>query len=218
MTDRYLDMTAALHDYVVAHSEPISQLEAELFAETASLGPISRMQIGADQGALLTALVSASRAQFAVEVGTFTGYSALRIAAELAPGGRLLCCDISEQWTSIARRYWARAGVADRIELVLGPALDTLSGLPTDVAVDFAFIDADKVNYAHYYDALVPRMRAGGIIAVDNTLWSGAVVDPSVNDDDTVALRAFNDHVLADPRTWTAMLSTGDGVTVNVVR
>lgn len=217
MTDRFLTMTDELHRYVVDHSQPLSDVEADLFAETAELGPISMMQISADQGAFLTALTRATGARFAVEVGTFTGYSALRIAAGLVPGGRLLCCDVSEEWTAIAQKYWGLAGVDDRIELRLAPAIDTLNSLPMDAAIDFAFIDADKPGYEAYYEALVPRMRPGGVIAVDNTLWGGAVVDPAVDDADTAALRAFNEHALADPRTLTAIVATGDGVTLNVV-
>ena len=217
MTDRFLMMTDELHRYIVDHSQPLSDVEADLFAETAELGPISMMQISADQGAFLTALTRATGARFAVEVGTFTGYSALRIAAGLVPGGRLLCCDVSEEWTAIAQKYWGLAGVDDRIELRLAPAIDTLNSLPMDAAIDFAFIDADKPGYEAYYEALVPRMRRGGVIAVDNTLWGGAVVDPAVDDADTAALRAFNEHALADPRTLTAIVATGDGVTLNVV-
>lgn len=217
MTDRFLTMTDELHRYIVDHSQPLSDVEADLFAETAELGPISMMQISADQGAFLTALTRATGARFAVEVGTFTGYSALRIAAGLVPGGRLLCCDVSEEWTAIAQKYWGLAGVDDRIELRLAPAIDTLNSLPMDAAIDFAFIDADKPGYEAYYEALVPRMRPGGVIAVDNTLWGGAVVDPAVDDADTAALRAFNEHALADPRTLTAIVATGDGVTLNVV-
>ena len=217
MTDRFLTMTDELHRYIVDHSQPLSDVEADLFAETAELGPISMMQISADQGAFLTALARATGARFAVEVGTFTGYSALRIAAGLVPGGRLLCCDVSEEWTAIAQKYWGLAGVDDRIELRLAPAIDTLNSLPMDAAIDFAFIDADKPGYEAYYEALVPRMRPGGVIAVDNTLWGGAVVDPAVDDADTAALRAFNEHALADPRTLTAIVATGDGVTLNVV-
>ena len=214
MTDRFLTMTDELHRYVVDHSQPLSDVEADLFAETAELGPISMMQISADQGAFLTALTRATGARFAVEVGTFTGYSALRIAAGLVPGGRLLCCDVSEEWTAIAQKYWGLAGVDDRIELRLAPAIDTLNSLPMDAAIDFAFIDADKPGYEAYYEALVPRMRPGGVIAVDNTLWGGAVVDPAVDDADTAALRAFNEHALADPRTLTAIVATGDGLTL----
>ncbi len=217
MTDRFLMMTDELHRYIVDHSQPLSDVEADLFAETAELGPISMMQISADQGAFLTALTRATGARFAVEVGTFTGYSALRIAAGLVSGGRLLCCDVSEEWRAIAQKYWALAGVDDRIELRLAPAIDTLNSLPMDAAIDFAFIDADKPGYEAYYEALVPRMRPGGVIAVDNTLWGGAVVDPAVDDADTAALRAFNEHALADPRTLTAIVATGDGVTLNVV-
>ena len=158
--------------------------------------------------------MGAVRPLFAVEVGTFTGYSSLAIARALPEGGRLLCCDVSEEWTTVARRHWEAAGVADRIDLVIGPAADTLAGLPAELRVDFAFIDADKGGYLDYYEALVPRLSPHGLIAVDNVLWSGRVVDPDAEDADTVAIRAFNDHVAADPRVEAVMLSVGDGVTL----
>jgi caffeoyl-CoA O-methyltransferase len=172
------------------------------------------MQIGPDQYALLTLLVRLVGAANAVEVGTFTGTSAAAIAQGLAPGGRLLCCDISDEWTSIARRHWADAGLADRIELRLAPALETLGALPPDPPVDFAFIDADKPGYIGYYEALVPRLRPGGLLVADNVLWSGRVVDESADDESTRAIRAFNDHVAADERCDRVMLAVGDGITL----
>jgi caffeoyl-CoA O-methyltransferase len=150
----------------------------------------------------------------AVEVGTFTGTSALAVAQALAPGGRLLCCDVSETWTAIARRHWQAAGVADRIDLRIAPALETLQALPQDAAVDFAFVDADKGGYVSYYEELVPRLRAGGVLVADNVLWSGRVVDAEATDDDTEAIRAFNDHVSADDRVDRVMLAVGDGITI----
>jgi caffeoyl-CoA O-methyltransferase len=152
--------------------------------------------------------------RFAVEVGTFTGYSSICVARALAPDGRLLCCDVSEEWTTIARTYWERAAVADRIDLRLAPAAETLRALPTDPAIDWAFIDADKTGYRTYWDEIVPRMRPGGLVLVDNVLWSGKVVDETVNDADTVALREFNDHVLADERVEHVLLPVADGLTV----
>jgi caffeoyl-CoA O-methyltransferase len=149
-----------------------------------------------------------------VEVGTFTGYSALCLARGLEPGGRLLCCDVSEEWTAIAQAAWQAAGVDDRIDLHIAPALDTLKAQPSTPDIDLAFIDADKPNYRSYYNELVPRMRPGGLVVVDNVLWSGRVVDPSATDPDTEAIRAFNEHVLADPRTDSVMLPIADGLTL----
>ena len=203
-----------LHHYVVSHSAAPDDVQASLIATTAALGPLAFMQVAPDQGTFLSLLVGAVRPLFAVEVGTFTGYSSLAIARALPEGGRLLCCDISEEWTTVARHHWEAAGVADRIDLVIGPAADTLAGLPTELRVDFAFIDADKGGYLDYYEALVPRLSPHGLIAVDNVLWSGRVVDPDAEDADTVAIRAFNDHVAADPRVEAVMLSVGDGMTL----
>lgn len=215
MTDpKSVAVTPELHDYLVAHGAPPDDVQRALIVETAELGPVSGMQIAPEQGAFMTMLVRMLDARFAVEVGTFTGYSSLCIARGLAPGGRLVCCDVSEEWTAIARRYWKQAGVDDRIELRLAPALETLASLPRDTAVDFAFIDADKRGYLDYYEALLERLRPGGVIAVDNVLWSGAVVDPQRGDDDTNAIRAFNDHVAADERVERVMLPIADGLTL----
>ena len=204
----------ALHHYVVSHSATPDDIQMSLIETTAALGPLAFMQVAPDQGAFLSLLVGAVRPFFAVEVGTFTGYSSLAIARALPEGGRLLCCDVSEEWTTVARRHWEAAGVADRIDLVVGPAADTLAGLPAEARVDFAFIDADKGGYLDYYEALVPRLSPHGLIAVDNVLWSGRVVDPNAEDAETVAIRAFNDHVAADPRVEAVMLSVGDGVSL----
>jgi caffeoyl-CoA O-methyltransferase len=149
----------------------------------------------------------------AVEVGTFTGYSALAIAKGLAPGGRLLCCDVSEEWTSIGRPFWEAAGVADRIDLRIAPALETLRALPLEPHIDLAFIDADKPNYGNYYEEILPRLSAHGVILVDNVLWSGAVVDADATDQNVLAIRAFNAMVAADPRVDAAMLPISDGLT-----
>jgi caffeoyl-CoA O-methyltransferase len=189
----------------------------ELRAETQALGDVAMMQVGSDQGALLTALTRLAGATFAVEVGTFTGYSSICIARGLQPGGRLLCCDVSERYTAIARRAWARAGVEDRIELRIAPALETLRALPSGSAIDVAFIDADKPNYVNYYDELLPRLRPGGLVLADNTLWSGRVADPSADDGDNLAgIRRFNDHVAADAGVATYLLPIADGLTVIV--
>ena len=160
---------------------------------------------------LLTRVVGARRA---IEVGTFTGYSALAIARGLPDDGHLLCCDVSEEWTSIAGRHWDLAGIAGKIELRIGPALDTLRSLPRDESYDLAFIDADKPNYPNYFEELLPRLRRNGVILVDNTLWSGAVIDSSTTDDNTKAIQAFNDMVAADDRVDCVMLAISDGLTL----
>jgi len=173
------------------------------------------MQIGADQGALLAMLVRALAAQRAIEIGTFTGYSALVIASALPAGGKLVCCDVSEEWTNIARRYWKEAGVADRIELKLAPASETLDALIRDGGTgtfDFAFIDADKSNYDAYYEACLTLLRTGGLIALDNMLWSGRVADPQFHDADTDALRAMNAKIRDDTRVDACLMTVGDGV------
>src|SRR4051812_14930757 len=153
-------LSAEIHDYLVQHGTPPDDIERALIQETAALGDIARMQIAPEQGALLRLLTSLLGVTRAIEIGTFTGYSALCIARGLAPGGRLLCCDVSDEWTKIGRPHWEAAGVADRIELRLGPALDTLTSLPDEATFDLAFIDADKPNYLAYYEELLPRLRA----------------------------------------------------------
>jgi caffeoyl-CoA O-methyltransferase len=207
-------LSSEIHEYLVAHGTPPDEIEQALIRETAALGGISMMQIAPEQGALLRILTTVLQVKNAVEVGTFTGYSALCIARGLADGGRLLCCDVSEEWTSIGRKHWEAAGVADRIELRIAPALDTLRSLPRDASIDLAFIDADKPNYVGYYEELVPRLRPNGVVLVDNVLWSGRVVDETANDENTVAIRAFNDHLAADDRVEAVMLAISDGVTL----
>jgi caffeoyl-CoA O-methyltransferase len=218
MSTRSIGLSDALQEYVVAHSMPADDVLAALSKETRDLGEVADMQISPEQGAFLTIVTRLLGARSAVEVGTFTGYSAICIARGLAPGGRLLCCDVSEEWTAIARRAWAAAGVEDRIELRLAPALETLRGLPAGPTIDLAFIDADKPGYAGYWDELVPRMRPGGVLLVDNVLWSGGVVDESVDDEDTRAIRAFNARVRADDRVDAVILPLADGVTLALRR
>jgi caffeoyl-CoA O-methyltransferase len=209
-------LTAVVHEYLVAHGSPPDAALAELIERTQALGGISRMQVAPEQGALLTVLTRLVGATRAVEVGTFTGYSSTCIARGLAPGGRLLCCDVSEEWTAIAREAWDAAGVADRIDLRIAPALETLRSLPDDESIDLVFIDADKGGYLDYYETLLPKVRAGGLIAVDNVLWGGRVVDPADHEADTEAIRTFNDHVATDPRVVTAMVPVADGLTLAV--
>jgi caffeoyl-CoA O-methyltransferase len=203
-----------IHDYLVAHGTPPDDVQEALIEETASLGGVSIMQIAPEQGAFMMVLARAVGARQAIEVGTFTGYSALCIARGLPPDGQLLCCDVSEEWTAIGRRHWERAGVADRIDLRVAPALDTLRSLPPDEVVDFAFIDADKPNYLAYYEEVLARTRPNGLILADNTLWMGAIIDETLTDENTLAMRAFNDFVAADDRVDAVMLPISDGLTM----
>jgi caffeoyl-CoA O-methyltransferase len=212
---RNFTVTDAFRDYDVERGrwrpdDVIRQLQTD----TEALGSVSGMQIGDDQGQFLTMMTRLVGAKRAVEVGTFTGYSSLCIARGLAEGGTLVCCDISHEWTALGVRAWERAGLAGRIDLRIAPALDTLRALPPDADIDLVFIDADKPGYASYWDELVPRVRPGGVLLADNVLWSGAVVDPDVTDENTVALRVFNDKVSADPRVDLVMLTAFDGLTI----
>jgi caffeoyl-CoA O-methyltransferase len=203
-----------LYEYLAAHSSPADALLRDLAAETADRFPGDTvMQIGPEQGTFMTMLAGLMGARHAIEVGTFTGYSSICLARGLAPGGRLICCDVSEEWTSVARAYWQKAGLADRIELRLGPALGTLRALPGEPSFDLAFIDADKEGYIGYWDELVPRLRGGGVILVDNTFLHGRILDRQP-DDRAQAVRDFNDHALADGRVDLVMLSVGDGLTM----
>jgi caffeoyl-CoA O-methyltransferase len=193
---------------------PPDQLQQRLIAETKTLGPMAMMQVSPEQGAFLTILTRLLGATNVVEVGTFTGYSALCMARGLSDGGRLLCCDVNEEWTAIARRYWEEAGVAERIDLRLAPAAETLRALPSSPQLDLAFIDADKPGYLVYYEEVLSRLRPGGAILADNVLWSGRVIDESLSDTNVEAIRAFNDTVAADDRVEAVMLPISDGLTL----
>ena len=213
MSLKTLGLSDELHNYVVAHSAPISDLMRELAEGTRRLLPANAdMQVAPEHATFLTFLTRLLGARNAVEVGTFTGLSSLAIATALPDDGKLTCFDVSTEYTDIARRYWARAGLDDRIELRIGPAQETLSGLPGEPHLDLAFIDADKVGYPAYWAELVPRMRPGGVIAVDNVLRNGAVLDPRSEADQAIA--AFNTQVLADERVDVVMLPLADGVTL----
>lgn len=214
MTPKSFLLTDALHRYLIEHATPIDDLQRALIETTASLGELARMQISPEQGALLSLLVRIAGARRAVEVGTFTGYSALCIARGLPEDGKLLCCDLSEEWTSIARAHWQRAGLADRIDLRIGPAIETLRELPRAADIDLAFIDADKAGYVSYVEELVPRLRPGGLLLIDNVLWSGAVADPAKDDEDTNAIRRCNDYVSAHPDLESVILPVADGLTL----
>jgi caffeoyl-CoA O-methyltransferase len=207
-------VTPEIHEYLVAHGSPLDEVQRSLIDATTALGAVSGMQIAPEQGAFMQLLTQIVGVRFAVEVGTFTGYSALSIARGLQPGGRLLCLDVSEEWTDIGRRHWELAGLADRIELRLGPAADALRELPPDPPIDLAFIDADKPGYRTYYDEIVDRLRPGGVVLLDNVLWGGSVVDPGNTEIETEAIRAVNDHVAADPRVESVMLPISDGLTL----
>ncbi len=204
-----------LAEYIAAHSTRPDSVQLQLMAATeARTGGAARMQIGNDQGSFFEMLTRSIGVRNAIEIGTFTGYSALSIARGLGPEGRLICCDVSEEWTAVATEHWALAGVTDRIDLRIAPALDTLAALPAGLRFELAFIDADKTNYANYYEALLPRMTPNGLILVDNTLWSRQVLDADATEDDTVALRAFNRMVADDPRVRCVIIPMGDGVTM----
>jgi predicted O-methyltransferase YrrM len=217
---RQLNLDERLYRYLVEHSVREPQVLRELREETAKL-PMAGMQIGPDQGQLMALLVKLMGAKRCLEIGVFTGYSSLGVALALPPEGRIIACDVSEEWTAIARRYWQKAGVAHKIDLRLAPALETLDGLRSaggEGLFDFAFIDADKGNYLAYYERCLQLMRRGGLIAVDNTLWSGDVANPENRKSDTVSLRAFNEALHRDERIDLAMLPVGDGLTLALKR
>jgi predicted O-methyltransferase YrrM len=212
---KFLTLDGKLYDYLLAHGHNDDPVLRELARETREkMGRRAGMQIAPEQGTFMTLLARAIGVRRAIEVGTFTGYSAICIARGLAAGGSLLCCDVSEEWTAIARRYWEKAGVDGRITLKLAPALDTLRALPADAVFDFAFIDADKTNYRNYYEEVLRRTRAGGLILVDNVMWAGAVLDEKDQSEDTRAIRAFNDFAVADQRVELVMLPVSDGLTI----
>ena len=216
MANRTTALTDRLYDYLIDVSVREPPLLRELREETSAL-PMAMMQIGPEQGQFMRLLVELIGARRAVEVGTFTGYSALCVAEAMGPQGRLVACDVSEEYTAIARRYWARAGVADRIDLRLGPAVATLDRLLADGAagtIDFVFIDANKPDYDAYYERALKLLRPGGLIAVDNVLWGGAVADPAADDEDTRAIRALNAKLAKDERVSLSLVPIGDGVTL----
>jgi caffeoyl-CoA O-methyltransferase len=214
MDEKFTALTPPLYQYLLDHNPAEDEVLRALAAETLEVGPLAIMQVAREQGLLLTMLTRLVGARRAVEIGTFTGYSSICIARGLADGGRLLACDVSEEWTAIARKYWARAGVQDRIELRIAPAVETLATLPETPEVDLAFIDADKTSYRAYYDALLPRLRPNGLIVFDNVLWMGAVANPDAQDESTVAIRALNDFLVTDERVDVVMLPVADGITL----
>src|ERR1700722_1505211 len=215
MTRRTEQISLHLNAYLTAHSSPPDAVLRELANETADLFPTETgLQIAPEQGTFMTLLTQLARATSALEIGTFTGYSSICIARGLVPGGTLLCCDISEEWTWVAKKYWEKAGLEDRIELRLGPAMDTLLSLPEEELFDLAFIDADKSGYLGYWRQVVPRIRAGGLIMVDNTFSHGRVIDAGNDNPAVIAVRDFNDHAAADDRVDLVMVPIGDGLTL----
>jgi caffeoyl-CoA O-methyltransferase len=219
MTRRSEQISLHLNAYLTAHSTPPDAVLRELATETADRYPNEiSLQVAPELGTFLTLLTRVGRARSGLEVGTFTGYSSICIARGLGAGGRLLCCDVSEEWTSVARKYWEKAGLTDRIELRLGPALDTLRALPEEETFDVAFIDADKIAYPQYWAEVVPRVRGGGVIMVDNTFSHGRVLDAGNDNPSVIAVRTMNDQAAADERVELIMLPIGDGLTVALKR
>ncbi len=216
MTRRTLHLPDELYDYVLDVSLREPPLLKRLREETAPL-KMARMQIGPDQGQFMSLLVELMGARNALEVGTFTGYSALAVALALPDDGRLVTCDVSREWTAIARRYWEEAGVSHKIDLRLAPAMKTLEGLLAEGRAgtfDFTFIDADKESYDAYYERALELTRTGGLITLDNTLWEGRVADPAATDADTDAIRAINTKLAGDERVTLSLLPVGDGLTL----
>ena len=216
MSTGILNLTNDLRDYLWEKGMKEHPALEELREETAQL-PESVMQICPEQGALMANLVRLMSAKRTIEIGTFTGYSALAVALALPEDGKIVACDISEEWTSIGRKKWEQAGISDKIDLRIGPALETLEELLEDgheTSFDFAFIDADKANYLDYYKKCLRLVRKGGVIAIDNVLWSGAVINSEINDDDTKAIRELNDFLAQDDRVSLSMVPIGDGLTL----
>lgn len=213
MTSKITFVDPAVATYIAAHTEAPTALEQRLIDETATM-VYAGMQIGFPQGQFMAMLTRLLRPTTVIEIGVFTGYSALKVAQELRDDATLIACDLSEEWTSIGRPYWQEAGVADRIDLRIGPAADTLAALPSDLVVDMAFIDADKTGYLGYLEELIPHLRPGSVVLVDNVLWSGSVADAKDQEVDTIALREFNAAVLADERLDVALLPIGDGLSM----
>lgn len=201
--------------YLLAHRTADDAVAAELRAETLErFGALGGMMIAEDEGSFLSVLVGALAPRFAVEVGTFTGYSALFIARALPPGGKLLCCDVNAEWARIGAPYLQRAGVAEKIDLRIAPAIETLRALPEKQTIDFAFLDADKANYTAYYEEILKRTRKNGLIAADNVLWHNWLMDAADQHPEAVGVREFNDYVLRDPRVQTSMIHVADGITL----
>ena len=213
MRSKYLELTPEIYEHIIARGARQDELLAEVERETEALGGIAVMQIGPDEGALLALLARAVDARFAVEVGTFTGYSAICVGRALPEDGRLLCCEISEDWAARARENVERAGLSDRVEIRVAPAIETLRELSGDPPVDFAFVDADKPGYSEYYEELLRLMRPGALMVLDNVLLGGRVLDPG-DDESAVAMDALNERIASDDRVDCAMVGVADGITI----
>tara|TARA_Y100000748_G_scaffold116930_1_gene98079 strand:+ start:2093 stop:2755 length:663 start_codon:yes stop_codon:yes gene_type:complete len=219
MSTGILNLTNNLRNYLWEKGMQEHPVLAELREETAQI-PESVMQICPEQGALMANLIRLMSAKKTIEIGTFTGYSALAVALALPDDGKIVACDISEEWTSVGKKKWEQAGVGEKIDLRIAPALETLEGLMAEGqegTFDFAFIDADKANYLDYYKMCLKLVRKGGVIAIDNVLWSGAVIQTDINDVDTVAIRELNDYLVHDERVALSMVPVGDGLTIAFV-
>jgi predicted O-methyltransferase YrrM len=212
--ERFITLNAELHDYLVAHSSFRDAVTAEVEQAARDMGELEEMQIGGDQAAFITILVRSIGAQRALEVGTFLGYGAISIARGLPDDGRLTCCELNEEYAERAHQHLTKAGLADRTEIKVGPALDTLQGLSDDGAYDFAFIDADKVGYPAYYEECLRLLRPNGLVMLDNTLREGTVLDPPEGDEGTAVIVELNDRIAADDRVDVAMLGFADGITL----
>jgi len=220
MSDITLNLTPNLYDYFQKISLREPEVLRKLREQTHKMS-MSQMQISPEQGQFMRLLIELMQAKKTLDIGTFTGYSALSVALGLPPQGKTICCDINGEWTKIAKKHWEMAEVADRIELHLAPALETLQKLLDEGQAgtfDFSFIDADKLNYENYYEFSLKLVRKGGLIAVDNVLWDGKVADPSIDDANTVAIRNLNQKLLKDERVSISMLSIGDGLTLALKR
>lgn len=216
MSNKTFTLSDPLYRYVLSVSLREGDVARKLREETAS-DPMSRMQIAPEQGQFMALLVELMGAQKAIEIGVYTGYSALCVATAMPPNGRLIACDLSEDWTRMACRYWQEAGVVEKIDLRIAPALDTLDALLREGqsgSFDFAFIDADKAEYLQYYERVLQLLRPGGLVTIDNTLWNGGVIDPDDRSKDTLAIRCFNDRLSQDPRVSLSLVPIGDGLTL----
>jgi predicted O-methyltransferase YrrM len=220
MSNTSIGLPPDLHAYLIQNGVREPDILRRLRDETAVL-PQHNMQIAPEQGALMALLVRLSGARRAIELGTFTGYSSLAVMLAMPSDGTIVCCDISEEWTSIARRYWSEAGVADRVDLRLAPAMETLDKLLASGAAgtfDFAFIDANKRDYPDYHERIVQLLGSGGLAVYDNVLWNGGVIDPSMTDVDTLGVRRLNERLAADERVMLSMIPVGDGLTLALKR
>jgi predicted O-methyltransferase YrrM len=220
MSKKMIKVSEELYDYILSVSLREPDILRRLREETAPY-PHSMMQISPDQGQFMALLVRLIAATKTIELGVYTGYSSLSVALALPPDGKIIACDVNEEWTSMAKRYWAEAGVSHKVDLRLAPAMETLDSLLAEGrsgSFDFIFIDADKENYDGYYERSLKLLRVGGIIAVDNVLWSGRVVDPAWHDTDTNAIRAFNSKLISDDRILLSMVPIADGLTLAVKR